>query len=356
MKYPRVCFSQLAFVAVLFGSTQFIGLPKLQSVEEKKDIAAHDAIVQLQIFLDAQNFGPGKIDGQLGGFTKLSWERWQKAHKITPILPNPDLRLPELAAINPVYLNYTIRAEDLNRVKSYSKSLAAQEKLESLAYTNLTEEIAERFHCDVEFLNSLNSGVSIDQLRAGDTVIVPNVKAPFDLQEVINLKKEERKIKSRMQDAVGKKQSLGAADSIIRSALPANAYLHISIRERYLELRDGDKIFAGFPITPGSTHIPSPVGNWKIVAKTLMPEFRWDESMLMSGRRSENAYQLPPGPRSPVGIAWIEINKNGIGIHGTSSPDTIGRSASHGCIRLSNWDAFKLYSMVPKGTRVVIEP
>ena len=75
----------------------------------------------------------------------------------------------------------------------------------------------------------------------------------------------------------------------------------------------------------------------------------------MRGRRSDDAHILPPGPNSPVGIAWIQLNKPGIGLHGTNSPDTIGRSASHGCVRLANWDAFKLYNMVQKGMKVVIE-
>ena len=133
------------------------------------------------------------------------------------------------------------------------------------------------------------------------------------------------------------------------------AFIHVSVKECYLELRDNGRTIAAFPVTPGSSSIPTPVGEWKIVGKALFPEFRWDKEMLLHGKRSSDAYELPPGPNSPVGIAWMQLSKPGIGLHGTNNPETIGRAASHGCVRLANWDAFKLYNMVEKGMRVVIE-
>jgi lipoprotein-anchoring transpeptidase ErfK/SrfK len=90
------------------------------------------------------------------------------------------------------------------------------------------------------------------------------------------------------------------------------------------------------------------------VGIATMPWFRWDEAMLNHGERSENYYNLPPGPRNPVGIAWIGLNKIGIGIHGTNSPDTIGRAGSHGCIRLANWDAARVIDQVTDGMTVKI--
>ena len=144
----------------------------------------------------------------------------------------------------------------------------------------------------------------------------------------------------------------------VLTAVPANSsrlVFHVNTKESYLEVRDGERLVACFPITPGSTAIPTPKGNWKVVAKTLLPSFRWDKSVLLYGKRSKDAYELPPGPNNPVGITWIALDRPGIGMHGTASPDTIGRSASHGCIRLSNWDAFKVYGMVARGTQVVIE-
>lgn len=84
-----------------------------------------------------------------------------------------------------------------------------------------------------------------------------------------------------------------------------------------LDLKEGDRLLASFPITPGSQRLPAPVGTWKIVKVTILPNFRWDEAMLQHGRRSGNYYMIPPGPRNLVGIVWIGLNKKGISIHGT---------------------------------------
>ena len=116
------------------------------------------------------------------------------------------------------------------------------------------------------------------------------------------------------------------------------------------EVHEGDKIVAGFPITPGSTAIPSPKGEWKIMSKTLLPVFRWDKSMLMTGKRSnEFSHHSRRDRTTRWGSPGSRLNKEGIGLHGTNDPETIGRAASHGCIRLANWDEFKLFGMVRKG-------
>ena len=99
-----------------------------------------------------------------------------------------------------------------------------------------------------------------------------------------------------------------------------NLVFYVNTAQSYLEIHQGDHMVACFPITPGSTAIPTPKGEWHVVEKTLLPEFRWDKSVLMTGKRSDTAYQLPPGPNNPVGITWIALNKPGIGMHGTATP------------------------------------
>jgi lipoprotein-anchoring transpeptidase ErfK/SrfK len=122
-----------------------------------------------------------------------------------------------------------------------------------------------------------------------------------------------------------------------------------------LDLYDGPRLIASYPITPGSKTLPAPPGIWTIIGIFTLPEFRWDEEMLEHGRRSANAFEIPPGPLNPVGVLWCALNKTGIGIHGTNTPDTIGRAASHGCIRLANWDAIRFSTMVTTGMPVTIE-
>jgi lipoprotein-anchoring transpeptidase ErfK/SrfK len=99
---------------------------------------------------------------------------------------------------------------------------------------------------------------------------------------------------------------------------------------------------------------PSPIGEWKVRGITKMPMFRYDKEMLQHGQRSGNFYLLRPGPRNPVGVMWIALNKKGIGIHGTNDPASIGHTASHGCIRLANWDVVRLATKIKPGDTVSI--
>jgi lipoprotein-anchoring transpeptidase ErfK/SrfK len=121
-----------------------------------------------------------------------------------------------------------------------------------------------------------------------------------------------------------------------------------------LSVYDGEKLIAAYPVTIGSEQTKSPIGDWKVATIAKMPNFRWDQAMLQKGERSENFHLLPPGPNNPVGVVWIALNKKGIGMHGTAEPDSIGRSASHGCVRLANWDVVRLASKVAKGVAVSI--
>ena len=116
----------------------------------------------------------------------------------------------------------------------------------------------------------------------------------------------------------------------------------------------GDKIVAAYPVTVGSGHTASPIGEWKIRGIAKLPRFRYDKAMLEHGERSKNFQMLPPGPNSPVGVIWIALNKKGIGLHGTNEPETIGRAVSHGCIRLANWDIVRLAQRVKGGVPVSI--
>ena len=131
--------------------------------------------------------------------------------------------------------------------------------------------------------------------------------------------------------------------------------VHVSVAESMLEVRDGEKVVAAFPVTVGSAQTASPIGQWKVRAVAKFPNFRYDKKMLMKGERSADFKMLPPGPNNPVGVMWIALNKKGIGLHGTNDPDSIGRSASHGCIRLANWDVVKVATLVKPGVAVTIE-
>jgi len=135
---------------------------------------------------------------------------------------------------------------------------------------------------------------------------------------------------------------------------PSTSSVKIDTKANMLGVFEGDRLTAAYPVTIGSAQTASPIGDWKVKGIAKWPRFRYDEKMLKHGERSGHFYMLPPGPRSPVGVLWIALNKKGIGMHGTAAPDSIGHSASHGCIRLANWDVVRLAERVKFGTPVSI--
>ena len=287
-----------------------------------------DDILRLQIFLDTQLFGPGKLDGRPGEFTTKALQRYQRAQG----LPETDLETHtlDLSSVPQIYTSYTIREEDLKFVGDLPSQPSAQSKKKYLPYSSVLEFLTERFHCSPDLLEFINQPMKLSLLKPGDTVKVPNVQ-PFQIEE------------------------LEPIPSLPEVPEFANRFIKINTIEKILELYEGEKLLASLPITPGTGYLATPPGNWRILGITQMPTFRWDKSVLEYGVRSENSYQLPIGPRNPVGVMWIGLNKPGIGIHGTNQPQTIGRSSSHGCMRTANWDVVRLARMITKGMPVTIE-
>ena len=294
-------------------------------------VATRDVTTQLEIFLDQQLFGPGKIDGRPGEFVGKALKCYQRAHGLpeTGVL---DENIP-LDSVYPVYTFYTIQEGDLKFVGDLPREPQEQAKKKYLPYSSLLEFLTERYHCAPEFLAKINPGKKLENLKPGDEVRVPNVE-PFKLETV-----QEKGQLPEIPEYKGR-------------------IITIHRAEKMLELSDGDKLIASLPITPGGGELQTlqtPAGTWKILGIAAMPTFRWDKSVLMTGKRSETFYMLPIGPRNPVGVMWIGLNKPGIGIHGTNNPQTIGRAASHGCMRVANWDVVRLSKMITKGMTVVIQ-
>jgi lipoprotein-anchoring transpeptidase ErfK/SrfK len=131
--------------------------------------------------------------------------------------------------------------------------------------------------------------------------------------------------------------------------------LHKSRHEnKHPRVFENEKLIAAYPVTIGSGHTASPIGDWKVRGIAKLPRFRYAKEMLEHDQRSGNFYMLPPGPRNPVGVMWIALNKKGIGIHGTNDPSSIGHAVSHGCIRLANWDVVRLATKIKPGDNVSI--
>ena len=290
-------------------------------------VTKREIVAQLQIFLDQQLFSPGMIDGKQGKHLTNAFKRWQKANAL-PETGVIDGNVP-LASVYPVYTFHTVAKTDLKFVGNLPGKTAEQAKRKSLPYAAYADFVAERYHTSPPFLARLNPGMHFEKLNPGDQIRVPNVE-PFKVEE--------------MPDT----GNLPPVEDY------KTRHIVITRGETILELFDGDKLIAAIPIAPGSPAHPTPPGKWRILGIASMPTFRWDAGVLNHGVRTGNFYMLPAGPRNPVGVAWIGLNKPGIGIHGTNNPYSIGTFASHGCMRTANWDISRICHMVTEGVTVEI--
>lgn len=320
---------------------------------------ALEAATRLQVFLDRAEFAPGKIDGRYGEFTlrALALYRQSRGEQSAPSAGEkpkekgaPDVSGLDLASVEPVFIEYTVTEEDLKSIGELAKSIPAQAKEKSMPYETAAEAIAEKFHTDVDFLGELNPG-KIKTIKAGDVLAVPNVQ-PFELTDVKDLKPGSD---AAANDAEADDSPDKATPANKEAAGEANAMaVHIDVKTNMLTVLQGQKIIAAFPVSVGSERTGSPVGDWKVRGVAKMPTFRYDKAMLNKGERSSDFHVLPPGPNNLVGVIWIQLTKKGIGLHGTNEPDAIGRNASHGCVRLANWDVVRLAAKIKGGVPVSI--
>lgn len=318
---------------------------------EKKDAVPRtktemEAATRLQVFLDRADFAPGKIDGHYGEFTlkALALFRESRGEKAAPAPDKPDTAPDvsglDLASIEPLFLSYTVTAADVENLGPVPEEVPAQAKLKALPYQTAAEALAEKFHTDVDFLSELNPGKTKD-IKAGDTLSVPNV-VPFDLSTVKNLKPGSELVANDIES--DDKEEPEAGKTAVK----------IDTKTSMLTVHEDGKLIAAYPVTIGSEQTESPIGDWKVRGVAKLPDYRHDEALLKKGERSDTFHILPPGPNNPVGVVWIALNKKGIGLHGTSDPDSIGRSASHGCVRLANWDVIRLAEKIKAGVPVAI--
>jgi len=332
--------------------------PSRAPAPKKADI---EAATRLQIFLDRANFSPGKIDGRYNDLTRKALALYRESRgeqpQPPPVQPHaksntpPDVNGLDLASVNPVFVPYTVTEADLQSIGALPKEPAQQAKLKFLPYRDAADAIAEKFHSDIHFLEQLNPG-KLKTIKAGDQLMVPNVE-PFELASVKDIKPGSE-VSPQAANEIEDQPDAKAETSGENKGATANVVIKIDTKANILEVREGEKLIAAYSVTIGSAQTASPIGEWKVRRITKMPTFRYDKEMLKHGQRSGNFYLLPPGPRNPVGVMWIALNKKGIGIHGTNDPGSIGHAASHGCIRLSNWDVVRLATKIKSGDSVSI--
>lgn len=306
--------------------------------------------VRLQIYLDQSNFGPGIIDGKPGRFTVLAVQAWNEVHghpanDLGPVLeaarkavPHP-FALATVPAIAPKWVN-----------SGLSHDRGQQSKAKQMSYRSLAEFMAERFHSDVEFMLALNGSKNTWGVKVGGTLVVPNVK-PFHVEALTGIRYETDPVLANRHAVVDTKKNQ------VRIYQGAPSALVIDEEEegagKTVLVKPNQALIASFPITPGKPQFIH-YGVWELKSSVELPVWRYDKSLLETGKRSSSAMNIPPGPNSPVGVIWNGLSRPGIGLHGTADPETIGRARSAGCIRLANWDAIRIPTLMRPGATVEI--
>jgi lipoprotein-anchoring transpeptidase ErfK/SrfK len=299
-------------------------------------------MLPVQIALERLGFSPGVIDGKMGETLKIAVRGFQAANDLeeTGELDAETKaalgRAPSVPATRLVVIPEDFASQPF--FPDLPDDAAAQAKLPALGYRNLMEALAERFHTTAETLVALNSPET--QIGAGKTIAVPNVA-----EVVAPGAADAERGWDRSLAALGIAPQQASVEKIVvdKSGGWLRAY------------GSDDKLIAQFPVTTGSERDPLPLGNWKINGVARNPDFHYNPKLFWDVSDSKDKQLLKPGPNNPVGVVWIDLSKPHYGIHGTPEPSTIGRSESHGCVRLTNWDAAKLAGMVKPGVKVVFQ-
>jgi lipoprotein-anchoring transpeptidase ErfK/SrfK len=278
---------------------------------------ASPAMLKAEILLDRAAISPGQIDGKDGENVRKAIAAFQQLHGLDPSGKLDQETWNELTqnANEPVITEYEISEKDVKGpfAKTIPQKLEQKARLDHLSYTSPLELLGEKFHVDPKLLKQLNPGKNFDQ--AGTSILVPNVGAREQPGNVatIEIDKSTRAVR----------------------ALGGNG-----------------ELVAFYPASIGSEEKPAPSGAFKVRRIAQNPTYHYDPKFKFKGVHVNHKLTVASGPNNPVGVVWIDLTKDSYGIHGTPDPEHIGKTYSHGCIRLTNWDALDLAKRVRKGTRV----
>ncbi len=365
--------------------------PELAKLADSKE----RPIMQAQVTLDRRGFGPGVIDGKMGLSTENALEGFQEANGLEVTGALDDATKSRLLSGKQYAATRVVRIPSSWSDTTYTAvpdDPEEQAKMDRLGYGSLDERLAERFHTTVAVLEELNpngrpagmpasanTGNQAKRQQTG-TATAANAASSASEQERSTGSVQGAAASGRDSDTVttsvfkpgqlvrvpnigGDRIAAGSVDDPswqqtltmlgVGSDQPKVARVVVSKSDDTLKAFGADgKLIALYTVTSGSSNDPLPLGNWKITGVAKNPPFAYDPDLFWDVPDSDEDLQLPPGPNGPVGVVWIDLSKEHYGIHGTPAPETIGRAKSHGCVRLTNWDAARLAQMVHTRTKV----
>ena len=272
--------------------------------------------VALQAALDHAGFSPGVIDGNTGRKTEIALRAYQTFASL-PVTGKIDDATRKSLGIDtrPGTRTYLITADDQKLIAPPPKTWPEKAKVPLLGYQSLQNLVAERGHCSIALLSRLNPKVDLKNLKPGQALTIPNVDDTAPSGKAISLDVD---LGGKMIRVVGA----------------------------------GNKIIGLYHCSIAADRKKRPSGRCSVVTIVDNPRYRFDPVSWPEVKNVKEKLDIPSGPRSPVGICWIGLSIDGYGIHGTPEPENIGKTGSHGCFRLTNWDAMRLSRMVDVGTEV----
>jgi lipoprotein-anchoring transpeptidase ErfK/SrfK len=279
--------------------------------------AGERSVLRLQVLLDRARFSPGEIDGRSGSNTQAALAAFQQRRRLAGSgrVDEPTWQALEQDSA-PTLTRYVVSEQDLaGPFVDVPEDMMQKAELPQLGYASPLEALGEKFHASPSLLSRLNPAAAFE--RAGGEITVPNV---------------------------ARERAAKAASVVVDRS------------DRSVTLVDAQEAtLARYPATMGSEMDPLPLGRWKINGVQRMPKFFYNPSLFWDADPGHARATLAPGPNNPVGVVWIDLSKEHYGIHGTPEPATIGKTQSHGCIRLTNWDALELAEAVSPGLPAILQ-